>query len=104
MALEYYLTPPSQITIAGQPKDDTVREMLAAVGHYFLPTTTVLVNDPSNKLTHNLLPHVESYKPVNGRPTAYICKNFTCQAPYTDITEFSQAVSKIHEETHILVN
>jgi uncharacterized protein YyaL (SSP411 family) len=26
-------------------------------------------------------------KPLNGQPAAYICQNFTCQAPVTTVEE-----------------
>ena len=31
---------------------------------------------------------VEGREPVNGKPTAYVCENFSCKVPTTDIDEF----------------
>ena len=42
-----------------------------------------------------LVPFIENYKAVEGRPTAYICENFSCQAPITDFTDFKEAMSKM---------
>jgi uncharacterized protein YyaL (SSP411 family) len=31
-------------------------------------------------------------KPVAGKPAAYVCRNFTCEAPVTTVEELEQAL------------
>jgi uncharacterized protein YyaL (SSP411 family) len=32
--------------------------------------------------------------PVNGKPAAYVCENFTCKAPVTDIKALNALLSR----------
>ncbi|MHC1745545.1 MAG: thioredoxin domain-containing protein [Negativicutes bacterium] len=99
LALEQYQAPLSQIIIAGQKNDDVAQAMIAAVGRYYLPTTVVMVNDPSDSgMVETVLPGILNYKPVNGRPAAYICENYTCQVPYSNVVDFIQAIEKMQEK------
>jgi len=96
LALEQYQAPLSQIIIAGEKNDDVAQAMIAAVWRCYLPTTVVMVNDPSDsRMVETVLPGILNYKPVNGRPAAYICENYTCQAPYGRLEDFVQAIEKM---------
>jgi len=96
MALEQYQTPPSQIIIAGQKTEYATRAMMAATGRSYLPTTLVMVNDPDcSRLTEKVLPHILRYRMLDGRPTAYICENYACQAPYNHVVEYMQALEEM---------
>jgi uncharacterized protein YyaL (SSP411 family) len=33
-------------------------------------------------------------KPVAGQPAAYVCQNFTCQAPVTTVEELEKVLKK----------
>jgi len=99
LAFELHQAPLSQIIIAGQKNDDTAHAMIAAVGRCYLPTTVAMVNDPSDsRVIGAVLPRILDYKPVNGRPAAYICENYACQAPYSNVVEFMQAIEKMQEK------
>lgn len=99
LALEQYQAPLSQIIIVGQKNDDVVQAMIAAVGRCYLPTTVMIINDPSDSRTvETVLPRISEYKSVNGRPAAYICENYTCQAPYSNVADFIKAIEKIQEK------
>ncbi len=100
LALEQYQSPLSQIVIAGQMNENATREMVAAVNRYFLPTVVKMVNDPGiSQKTKAVLPHLTNYKPVNGHPAAYICENYTCQAPFLNVADFMRAMEKMQKKS-----
>lgn len=53
----------------------------------------VLVHSPFPPLGNS--PGILQHKPVlQGRPTAYICQNFTCKQPLVDLEEYSRTISE----------
>ena len=39
------------------------------------------------------LPITKNKVNINGKPTAYICKNFVCESPVTSIEEFETLIN-----------
>jgi hypothetical protein len=86
-AVDFYLSPPKQIVIAGIPGSTDVRQMLRAVHESFLPKKVILLADggeAQRELSRNL-PFLEAVSMRDGRATAYICENNTCQLPTNDM-------------------
>ncbi len=85
-ALDYSLAKPKQIVIAGAPGAGDTVAMLRLVHDRFLPHKIVLLADGAEgqKRLAQWLPFVEPMSRKDGRATAYVCENFTCQAPTSD--------------------
>jgi uncharacterized protein len=85
-ALDYSLSKPKQIVIAGAPGAPDTAAMLRLVHERFLPNKIVLLADGADgqKRLSQWLPFVEPMSRKDGRATAYVCENFTCQAPTPD--------------------
>jgi uncharacterized protein YyaL (SSP411 family) len=95
LALDYYLTPPSHIVIAGEKEDPDVQAMLALAGQSFMPETTVVYNDPVYQTDNwELVPVAAGQGAVNGRATGYICENFACQRPVHTIEDFKRGLAR----------
>ena len=90
MALEYALQPNYEVVIAGKPRADDTRAMLKALRKPFLPGKVVLVRPADNKEAAaivRLAPYTEFMVPKEGKATAYVCTNFICKLPTTDISQ-----------------
>lgn len=95
LALDYYLTPPSHIVIAGAKQDPNVQAMLALAGQSFMPATTVVYNDPDYQADNwELVPVAAGQGAVNGQATGYICENFACRKPVHTVEEFKQVLPR----------
>ena len=80
VALDFQMSAKQQIVIAGRKDGADTRVLLTEVHRHFLPHKVLLSADGA-------LPQsaaVREMKPVNGRAAAYVCEDFTCQAPVTD--------------------
>jgi uncharacterized protein YyaL (SSP411 family) len=90
VALEYALHPNYEVVIAGKPRAKGTRAMLTALRKPFLPGKVVVVRPADKKEAAaiiRLAPYTEYMVPKDGKATAYVCTNFICKLPTTDISQ-----------------
>jgi len=80
-ALDYSLSKPLQVVLAGDRHAPETKEMLRAIRGIFQPNRALLL--ASAKL-HGAMSEM---KQVNGRTAAYVCENFACQLPVTEVAD-----------------
>src|SRR5438128_7810484 len=92
VALDYSLGKPRQIVIAGKKDSLETKALLKEVHRHFLPNTIVLLADGAEgqKFLGERNEAIRAMSPVNGKPAAYVCENFTCKAPVTDARQFAE--------------
>ncbi len=73
-----------QIVVSGGRRDDDAEALLAIVNRPFLPFAVVVPSLPASEALQRLAPAIAAMTPRDGRPTAYVCRDFACQAPTTD--------------------
>jgi uncharacterized protein YyaL (SSP411 family) len=85
-ALDFYLSKPKQIIIAGQPDAPDTRALLQLVHHRYIPNRILLLADggPSQRQLARWLPFLSRISRKQGRATAYICENYVCKLPTAD--------------------
>ncbi len=83
VAVMYSLTPPKQIVLAGSADAPETRAMLEAIRARFLPWHALLLVDGDE--IRSLNPALHEMKPAGGKTAAYVCENFTCQLPVTNL-------------------
>jgi uncharacterized protein len=95
VAVDYSLSKPRQIVIAGKMDAPETRELLAEVHRHFLPKTIVLLADggEGQKYLGEKVEAIRAMSPINGRSAAYVCENFTCKAPVTDPQQLRELLS-----------
>ncbi|PYI69175.1 MAG: thioredoxin domain-containing protein [Verrucomicrobia bacterium] len=86
VALDYSLTKPRQIVIAGKKDAPETKALLREVHRHFLPKTILVLADGAEgqKFLGEKNETIRSMSLVEGKPAAYVCENFTCKAPVTD--------------------
>jgi len=84
------LVPSTEIIIAGSPQSEDTRRLLVIINRTFLPNTAIHLKDPAanNKILAGLAPFTEDHTIMNQRATAYVCRNYTCNAPTNDPDQF----------------
>ncbi len=85
-ALDFSLSKPKQIIIAGKPDAADTRVLLRLVHERFLPNKILLVADGAQGQAQlaQWLPFVQGLTPKNGHATAYICEKYVCKLPTAD--------------------
>ena len=83
VASDYSLAPRREVVIAGRRR----RAHAAFLRHVrarFLPHTITL------RAGAPIFPAAASMREIDGKPTAYVCQNYTCQLPTNEIAKFDE--------------
>ena len=83
--LAFLLSTPKEIAIIGEKGDAKTDAMLAALHGMYLPNKIVALNEPAEETT---LPLLANKPQLDSSATVYVCENYVCQAPTTDIETF----------------
>ncbi len=85
-AVDFREGPSFEIVLAGDKNAKDFKEMAAALHRRFLPNKVLLWRPEKEALEMvKISPYLEHQKSLNGKATAYVCRNFTCQKPTTDL-------------------
>jgi uncharacterized protein YyaL (SSP411 family) len=86
VAVQNSLGKPRQIVIAGKKDSPETKALLKEVRSHFLPNTIVILADGNEgqRYLGETNEALRAMSPVDGKPAAYVCENFTCKAPVTD--------------------
>jgi uncharacterized protein YyaL (SSP411 family) len=96
VALDFHLAKPVQIVLAGDPAAEATKQFLHAAHRPYLPNRIVMGADggEGQALLASHAKFIEGMKPLNGKPTAYVCRNYACQQPTNDLEEFRRQLEK----------
>jgi uncharacterized protein len=96
VALDYSLSKPRQIVIAGKKDAPETKALVTEVRRHFLPKTTLLLADGSEgqKCLGEKNEAIRAMSMVDGKAAAYVCENFACKAPVTDPKQLAELLGK----------
>ena len=89
IALDFGIGPCYEVVIAGKAKAEDTKAMVKALRTHFLPNKVVLLN-PDGRASPTIAKFAEftrNQPSIDGRATAYVCTNYNCQLPTTDINK-----------------
>jgi uncharacterized protein YyaL (SSP411 family) len=92
VAFAFSITKPRQVVLAGRRFAPDTLDLVRELHRRFLPDKVVLLVDEDEsraKLTANL-PAIESMHMVKGKATAYVCENYACQLPVSDVAQLAE--------------
>ena len=85
---EAWLSGPAEIAVVGGPDDERTRALHQTALYAAPPGAVLALGDGSP----SAVPLLEGRGLVNGAPAAYVCRQFTCQAPVTTPGELKEAL------------
>ncbi|MBT9150151.1 MAG: hypothetical protein DDT40_00317 [candidate division WS2 bacterium] len=87
-SIDFMLGPTTEVVIAGELRNSDTQLLLNNLNAVFLPNKVVLLHPSgeAGKDIEELAPFIREQQPVEGKATAYICRNFSCLTPVTDGT------------------
>ncbi|MFF8607364.1 thioredoxin domain-containing protein [Streptomyces sp. NPDC015346] len=87
---EALLDGPREIAVVGAPDDERAAELRRAALLGTAPGAVLAFGTPDS----DEFPLLRDRPLVDGRPAAYVCRHFTCDAPTTDPAELTRALSR----------
>ncbi len=96
LALDFAIGPTYEVIIAGHPQSQDTEEMLRTLRRNFIPNIVIIFQSTYEELEEktDTIKFPSNYRSINGKATAYVCRNQTCQLPTTN-------VDKLLEQLHI---
>ena len=88
-ALHFQLSPRREVAIVGDPLD-----ALADVVRRRYRPAIVLAGTGAEDGAAEVIPLLAGRTPVDGKPAAYVCENFTCNLPVTDPVELERQLAE----------
>jgi uncharacterized protein YyaL (SSP411 family) len=87
-ALDFYLDKPKQIIVAGQRGRDDTESILREVNKRYIPNKIMLLADrgPGQDFLAQHLPFIKAVRRLSDKATAYVCENYACKLPTSDIS------------------
>ena len=86
-ALDFYLGGSAEVALVGHFERDDMKAMLRAVREPYIPNKVVAAYQPGNEEAAKDVPLLEGRPAVRDKATAYVCRNYICEAPTTDPNE-----------------
>ncbi len=95
VGLDFAVGPSFEVVIAGDAQTADTREMLRALRTHFIPNKVVLLR-PSDEAAPEItrLAEFTRYQSsLQGKATAYVCLNFRCKLPTTEVSEMLRSLN-----------
>jgi uncharacterized protein YyaL (SSP411 family) len=91
VAYDFSISKAKQIVLVGERDAPDMRQFLAAFYSRFVPHgIVVLVNAASRQALARYIPTVADMTAIGGLATVYVCEDYTCQLPTSDVAAFGQ--------------
>lgn len=89
-ALDFYLGSPSEVALVGELGSAGMKEMLRSVWGVYVPNKVVAAREAGDEEAVRLVPLLADRPQVKDKATAYVCRNYVCEAPTTDPGEVTR--------------
>jgi uncharacterized protein len=92
VALDASASSPRQVVIAGKPDASDTQALLWEVNHRYQPNEILILADrgPGQAYFTQKIEFFKDVHPIDDKATAYVCENFVCQLPTSDLAVVSR--------------
>ncbi|HYY35465.1 MAG TPA: thioredoxin domain-containing protein, partial [Candidatus Binatia bacterium] len=96
VALSWSRAKPKQVVIAGKTGEGATQAMLREVHRHFVPHEVLILADggADQRFFSERVEFMKSVTEMDGKPTAYVCENFVCQLPTTDLKTLANLLTR----------
>ncbi|MFU8767543.1 MAG: thioredoxin domain-containing protein, partial [Candidatus Methanoperedens sp.] len=82
----FAIGPDSEVVIIGDREAEDTKAMFEPLGKEFLPNKVVIFRPAKEEHSEimSLAPYTRDMSDKNGKATAYVCRNYSCELPTTE--------------------
>jgi len=97
-AVDFAAGPSFEVVVAGDPEAEDTRAMLARLRSIYAPTKVLVLRpdtggeEKSPPSIAGLAPFTAAQRARDGKATAYLCRNFACEAPTHDVDAVARSL------------
>ncbi len=88
-ALDFYLSEPKEIALVGDADSHEVRAFIEEIYSRYIPNKVLALRGPEETDAARSIHLLADRSEVEGKATAYVCRNYTCLAPATSREELA---------------
>ena len=98
VALNFALGPSYEVVIVGNPQAEDARAMLKTLRRKFIPNKVVLFRSAEEEFPEiaRFAEFIRFLSSREGKATAYICRNYKCNVPTTDVGKVLELLDADH--------
>ncbi len=95
LAVDFGAGPSYEVVITGKPQGRDTRQMLKALRRQYIPNKVVIFRPAGEAVPAiaRIAAFTEFQTDIDGKATAYVCRNFNCKNPTTSIAEMLKLLS-----------
>ncbi len=95
LALDWLLSTPKEIIIAGDIHQIDTQHLVQEVNSVYMPNRIILLADGKDNQAYlaQFLPFMKTMKMIDNKTTVFVCENFACNLPTSDITVMRQLLN-----------
>ncbi len=94
-ALDFAFGPSYEIVIAGDDKADNSNELIKTIRNNYFPNKTIMFNPSQGKDLTNIAPFASNYKKIEDKTAVYICQDYSCKQPVSDISSLKKMLEEL---------
>jgi uncharacterized protein YyaL (SSP411 family) len=83
--LDFFLDTPKEIVLVGRHNGSDTRALLQGIHQHFIPNKVIALAKPGDRKVPKLIPMVEGRTLLDGKATVYVCENYACKLPTTEV-------------------
>ncbi|HEX6283957.1 MAG TPA: thioredoxin domain-containing protein, partial [Pyrinomonadaceae bacterium] len=87
-AMDFLLSSPKEVALVGKDAND-LKPLLEVVWGKYLPNKVVAPGVEGDSEAAGVIPLLQNRPLIDGKATAYVCQNYACQQPVTDLAALS---------------
>ncbi|MDQ3954628.1 MAG: thioredoxin domain-containing protein [Actinomycetota bacterium] len=91
-AVDFYTGAPAEVVVIGDPEANDTQDFLRVVRENFIPNKIVIVSGGPTAEEVEAVPLLAQRGRIEGRVTAYVCRNGTCKLPVTKPDEVLEQI------------
>ena len=93
-AIDFGIGPSYEIVVVGDRKSKDTQAMLNYIQESFLPNKVLILKPSDSQLNEvvRIAPFTDTQVAISGMATVYVCENYSCKTPTTDINEMIKSL------------